>query len=67
MTPYLEKLEVGDIINVEGPFGKFAYKPGGIVILDGVEHKAKRLFFVAGGSGITPCYQTIAEIIAMKD
>lgn len=36
LTPYLEKLEVGAIINVEGPFGKFAYKPGGVVVLDGV-------------------------------
>ncbi len=59
MTPYLEKLEVGAQINVEGPYGKFDYKAGGIVAIDGVEHKAKRIFFIAGGSGITPCYQTI--------
>lgn len=67
MTPFLEKLEVGDKINVEGPFGKFNYKAGGVVVLDGMEHKAKRIFFIAGGSGITPCYQTIIEIAAMKD
>lgn len=36
MTPYLEKLGVGDSFNVEGPFGKFDYKSGGRVILDGV-------------------------------
>ena len=28
--------------------------------------KMKRIFFIAGGSGITPIYQTIAEIIKMK-
>lgn len=67
MTPYLEKLEVGDSFHVEGPFGKFNYKPGGVVVLDGVEHKAKRIYFIAGGSGITPCYQTITEIADMKD
>jgi NAD(P)H-flavin reductase len=25
------------------------------------------MFFIAGGSGITPCYQIIKEIINMKD
>jgi nitrate reductase (NAD(P)H) len=60
-------LEVGAKINVDGPYGKFGYKAGGVVVLDGVEHKAKKIFFIAGGSGITPCYQTIAEIIAMPD
>lgn len=29
--------------------------------------KKKRIFFIAGGSGITPCYQTIKEIIKMRD
>jgi NAD(P)H-flavin reductase len=29
--------------------------------------KKKRIFFVAGGSGITPCYQTIQEIFQMKN
>jgi nitrate reductase (NAD(P)H) len=59
MTPYLETLDIGAKINVEGPFGRFDYKAGGIVSIDDVEHKAKRIFFIAGGSGITPCYQTI--------
>ena len=36
-------------------------------MLDGVQHKSKRILFVAGGSGITPCYQTIQEIVSMKD
>lgn len=67
MTPYLEKLEIGALINVEGPYGKFDYQPGGVVVLDGVQHKSKRILFVAGGSGITPCYQTIQEIVSMKD
>jgi NAD(P)H-flavin reductase len=66
-TPYLEHLPIGSKIAAEGPFGKFGYKPKGVVILDGVEYHAKRLFFVAGGSGITPCYQTITEIIEMPE
>jgi NAD(P)H-flavin reductase len=27
----------------------------------------KRIFFMAGGSGITPIYQTIQEILKMND
>jgi NAD(P)H-flavin reductase len=29
--------------------------------------KKSRIFFIAGGSGITPCYQTIREILQMKN
>jgi hypothetical protein len=35
--------------------------------LDGNKYDAKRIFFMAGGSGITPIFQTIIEIAAMKD
>jgi NAD(P)H-flavin reductase len=37
------------------------------VITDDFKLTAKRIFFIAGGSGITPCYQIIKEIIMMKD
>ena len=36
MTPYLETLDIGAKINVEGPFGRFNYKAGGIVSIDDV-------------------------------
>lgn len=67
MTTYIESLKEGDTINVEGPFGRFGYKAGGVVVIDGEELKKKRIFFVAGGSGITPCYQTIIEILKMPN
>jgi nitrate reductase (NAD(P)H) len=55
------------MIDVEGPLGKFDYQPGGVVITNDFTTTAKRIFFIAGGSGITPCYQIIKEIINMKD
>jgi NAD(P)H-flavin reductase len=58
---------VGDVIDVEGPLGKFDYQPGGTVVTNDFTTKAKRIFFIAGGSGITPCYQIIKEIVNMKD
>lgn len=33
MTTYLETLKEGDTINVEGPFGRFGYKPGNVVTI----------------------------------
>jgi hypothetical protein len=33
LTPFLEKLNVGDKLHVEGPFGKFAYEEGGNITL----------------------------------
>jgi cytochrome-b5 reductase len=34
---------------------------------EGEEKKVKRIFAIAGGSGITPIYQVIREIISMGD
>jgi NAD(P)H-flavin reductase len=59
LTPYIETLKVGDLINIEGPYGRFGYEENGTVIIDEEKMPMKRLFFMAGGSGITPCYQTI--------
>jgi cytochrome-b5 reductase len=35
ITPYLEKLEIGDRINIDGPFGRFDYKQGGRILIEG--------------------------------
>lgn len=35
------------------------------MIINGKEMVKKRIFFIAGGSGITPCFQTIREIASM--
>lgn len=46
-------------MTIQGPYGRFGYEKKGIVVIDGQKIPAKRIFFIAGGSGITPCYQTI--------
>jgi Na+-transporting NADH:ubiquinone oxidoreductase subunit NqrF len=33
LTPFLEKLKVGDKVHMEGPFGKLRYESGGNAIL----------------------------------
>lgn len=66
MSQYLNDMNIGEFINVRGPFGKLKYfgdgnfeqlvkfKPRTIVIKN-----YKHLIFLAGGSGITPFYQVI--------
>jgi len=44
-TTELEKLDIGDSLDIEAPLGSLAYKP---------EHHGKNIIFIAGGTGITP-------------
>jgi NAD(P)H-flavin reductase len=67
---HLEKLKIGDTINIEGPFGKFVYEaPGRISVCQEYTSKTKkvadvkRIFFIAAGTGMTPIYQTLLEIV----
>jgi NAD(P)H-flavin reductase len=75
MTQYLESLQVGDRINMSGPGGKLHYfgygefsikRPsvGNILktlIYGNVVNNAtrKQLGFIAGGTGIAPCYHVL--------
>ncbi len=45
LSPKLHKLNPGDSVRIEGPFGYFLLTP---------EHLAKRLHFIATGTGIAP-------------
>ncbi|KAJ8907613.1 hypothetical protein NDN08_007723 [Rhodosorus marinus] len=53
MGRYLDSLEIGQTIDVKGPFGLFDYQVG----------KFKELGMLAGGTGITPMYQVISAIL----
>ncbi|KAL6066413.1 NADH-cytochrome b5 reductase 1 [Balamuthia mandrillaris] len=53
MSSYFDRMEVGDVIDVKGPKGKFIYRPN-----------MKRAFgMLAGGTGITPMLQVINAIL----
>lgn len=73
MTMYLENLKVGDKVLMRGPKGNVDYSPtkfGSFTITKSVNGKkvvqpyhCKKLCFIAGGSGITPCLQIIREVL----
>jgi nitrate reductase (NAD(P)H) len=56
-------LQEGDTIDVKGPFGKFSYEGCGNYTLNRVQGKAKYLSMVAGGSGVTPCFDVAREVL----
>lgn len=59
MTQYMEKMAVGDSIDVKGPLGHFIYKGRGLYSHSGREGQVKQLSMIAGGTGITPMWQVV--------
>ena len=59
MTQYMEKMAVGDSIDVKGPLGHFIYKGRGLYSHSGQEGQVKQLSMIAGGTGITPMWQVV--------
>lgn len=65
LTTYLNKLSAGSTISILGPIGKFVYEGNGVCYYkkEGKRLQYKKFGFIAGGSGITPCFQYIQYII----
>jgi len=68
MSQYLEKMELGDTIDVRGPSGLLVYNGKGEFACrpekkaDSLIKKAKRVGMIAGGTGITPMLQLIRQV-----
>ena len=69
MGQYLEKFSLGSTVDVSGPSGNLIYKNKGLFDIRPrkqdpfVRRKIRRLGLIAGGSGITPMYQILNEIL----
>jgi cytochrome-b5 reductase len=69
MTQYLDKLEIGHTIEVSGPSGNLIYKDNGLFDIRSrkpepfVTRHVRHLGLIAGGTGITPMYQILNEIL----
>ena len=59
MTQFMEKMAIGDTIDVKGPLGHFVYKGRGTYSHHGKEGKVKQMSMIAGGTGITPMWQVV--------
>jgi cytochrome-b5 reductase len=69
MTQYLDQFSIGQKIDVSGPSGNLIYKGNGLFDVRSrkpepfVTRRVRRLGLIAGGTGITPMYQILNEII----
>lgn len=59
MTQYMEKMAIGDTIDVKGPLGHFIYHGRGSYSQHGHTGTVKQMSMIAGGTGITPMWQVI--------
>eukprot|EP01088_Endostelium_zonatum_P001536 TRINITY_DN1183_c0_g6_i1.p1 TRINITY_DN1183_c0_g6~~TRINITY_DN1183_c0_g6_i1.p1 ORF type:complete len:375 (-),score=125.16 TRINITY_DN1183_c0_g6_i1:1115-2191(-) len=65
MSQYLDKLNVGDNITIQGPFGLIEYKGEGDFEYARKKLPAKKtnIGMIAGGTGITPMLQLVRAIL----
>lgn len=64
MSQFLDTLAIGDPIEVKGPVGHVHYLGRGRYTLDGeAQRPVKQLNLIAGGTGITPCWQVLQAIL----
>ncbi|GLC36090.1 hypothetical protein PLESTB_001381700 [Pleodorina starrii] len=66
MSQHFESLRIGDTVEFKGPLGHFVYDGRGSYTLNGkLKKRATHMSFIAGGTGITPCYAVIKA--ALRD
>ncbi|CAO1613678.1 unnamed protein product [Sympodiomycopsis kandeliae] len=67
MTSLLEKMKLGDSIELKGPLGGFTFLGKSQVRWKGVQRKVRKLALICGGSGITPIWSTIKGLMECAD
>lgn len=63
MSQHLESMNVGDVIEVKGPLGEFNYKGNGAFTWHGKPRTCTHISMIAGGTGLTPCWQVAQAIL----
>eukprot|EP00439_Symbiodinium_sp_Y106_P063839 s4047_g9.t3 len=63
MSQHMESMKIGDAIEVKGPVGDFVYKGRGRFTWRGQPGFCKEISMIAGGTGLTPCWQVLLAIM----
>ena len=66
MSQFLDDLNVGQTMEVKGPIGEMEYLGQGAYTIHGKRGVVKQLSMIAGGTGITPCWQLITYILTVE-
>jgi len=63
MSQALDSMKIGDCIEVKGPLGEFNYMGHGSFTWHGKPRKCTHISMIAGGTGLTPCWQVANGIL----
>lgn len=63
MSQLLDSMQIGDEIEVKGPLGEFNYKSDGAFTWHGKPRDCTHISMIAGGTGLTPCWQVANAIL----
>jgi nitrate reductase (NAD(P)H) len=63
MSQHLESLQMGETVQVKGPIGSFVYKSLGSFTYKKEPRVCNRISLIAGGTGLTPCYQVLMKVL----
>lgn len=70
-TQFIDSLKIGDSIEIAGPTGRIEYYGDGVFKIKQNEtetiKKAKNIGMIAGGTGITPCFQVLQYSISQNE
>lgn len=70
-TQYIDTLRIGDTIEIAGPAGRTTYCGEGVfktmIGEEVIQRKKKNIGMIAGGTGITPCFQLIQYCITQSE
>ena len=58
LSPRLHELRPGDIVEMKGPFEQYR--------MTADEHAGRDVVLIAGGTGVTPCYQLIQDLVRRR-
>lgn len=68
MSQYVDRLKIGEELLMEGPKGRLKYEGfGNFSILKKPVNGKTKIGLIAGGTGITPCYQIVQAVLANND
>eukprot|EP00931_Biecheleriopsis_adriatica_P040108 TRINITY_DN2294_c0_g1_i6.p1 TRINITY_DN2294_c0_g1~~TRINITY_DN2294_c0_g1_i6.p1 ORF type:complete len:888 (+),score=173.87 TRINITY_DN2294_c0_g1_i6:53-2716(+) len=64
MSQHLESMKIGDHIEIKGPLGEFIYQGKGSFTWKKKPRSCKFISLIAGGTGLTPCWQVAKAVLS---
>jgi cytochrome-b5 reductase len=67
LSQYMDKMKIGDELDFRGPTGAIIYEGQGVFNIRGEKRTYKKIGCLAGGTGVTPCFQLMQHTDVNKE